>query len=146
MLILTYTGTVTDGQLKLQNHRRFLEECKQFEGKQVELTLRRKQSRRSDQQNRYYWGAVVPIVAAGLCEAGYRVSEQDTHVYLKSRFLLDGIVNENTGEILPTTGSTSKLSTTDFMAYVAEIQQWAAEFLNVVIPDPGEQVEIEFKP
>lgn len=29
------------------------------------------------------------------------------------------------------------------MTFISQVQQWAAEFLRVVIPDPNEQVEIE---
>ena len=40
------------------------------------------------------------------------------------------------------TKSTAELTTTQMMDYVSEIQQFAAEYLNVIIPDPNEQIEI----
>jgi len=78
----------------------------------------------------------------GLTDAGYRVSKESTHEFLKSTFNKLELVNELTGEILPSIGSTSQMSTVQMMDYFAEITQWAAEFLNVQIPLPGEQIEI----
>lgn len=37
--------------------------------------------------------------------------------------------------------STAKQNTVEMMDYIAEIQMWAAEYLNITIPDPGEQLE-----
>jgi len=144
-LILTYTGTVTPDGLHLHNRKRFDKEVQEFAGKEVVVRIEKKRSKRSENQNRYYWGAVIPIVTEGLKGVGYRVTEADTHTYLKSRFLIVTLVSELTGEILPTTGSTAQLTTTEFMEYIQEIQQWAAEFLNVYIPDPNEQTELELK-
>ncbi len=35
------------------------------------------------------------------------------------------------------------MTTTDFMGYIEQIQQWSAEYLNVQIPSPNEQIQIE---
>jgi hypothetical protein len=143
--ILIYSGSVAPDGLHFHNRKRFDKEIQVFAGKEVEIKISKRQIKRSQQQNRYYWGAVVPIVTTGLIDAGYRVNQEDAHIYMKSRFLIETIVSDKTGEILPTVGSTTKLTTVQFMEYIAEVQQWAAEFLNVVIPDPNEQVELELK-
>ena len=52
------------------------------------------------------------------------------------------LVNEQTGEILQTIGSTAQMSTSEMMDYFAEITQWSVEFLNVQIPEPNEQMKI----
>ena len=142
-LVLTYTGEVTDKGLRPHNLKRFRQEVQVFNGKEVIITVQRKRNHRSEQQNRYYWGGVVPIVCEGLNGVGYRVSKMDTHEYLKATFLKDKLVNEQTGEYLETIGSTTKLTTTEFMEFIQDVQRWASEFLNVYIPDPGEQVEME---
>jgi len=143
--VLKYTATVTDSGLHLHNRKRFDKEVLAFAGKDVEVMIHRPRSKRSGQQNRYYWGGVVPIVCRGLNDVGYRISEAETHEYLKASFLKDSIVNEKTGELLPMIGSTRKLTTVEFMEYIQDIQRWAAEFLGIEIPDPNEQVEITFK-
>ena len=48
------------------------------------------------------------------------------------------------GEVHELGYSTANLSTSEMMDYIAQVQQFAAEFLNTVIPDPGEQAEINF--
>ena len=141
---LTYTGKVLDsGEIKV--HR--AKEMRQliaynFAGKDIEITIQRKRRRRTVQMNSYYWGVMVPLVASGLQDAGYRVDRESTHEFLKSTFNKKEIVNEDTGEILHTIGSTSQMSTVEMMEYFAEITQWSAEFLNIEIPLPGEQIKI----
>lgn len=144
-LVLTYTGEVTDEGLRPHNPKGFKREVQVFNGKEVVITIRRKRNHRSDQQNRYYWGGVVPIVCEGLNGVGYRITQADTHEYLKHTFLKDKIVNEQTGEYLETIGSTTKLTTTEFMEFIQDIQRWASEFLGVYIPDPNEQTELTLK-
>jgi hypothetical protein len=97
---------------------------------------------RSTQQNRYYFGSVIPAVKEGLKEIGYReiTTTEQTHELMKFMFLKKQIVNENTGEVLETIGSTTKLSTTEFNEYIDRISQFAAEFLGVEIMPPSTQV------
>lgn len=142
---LTYTGKVLEsGEIKV--HR--AKEMRQliaynFAGKDIEITIQRKRRRRGLQQNAYHWGVIVPLVAFGLQDAGYRVDRESTHEFLKATFNKKEIVNEDTGEILHTIGSTAKMSTVEMMAYFQEITVWTAEFLNIQIPEPGEQIKID---
>lgn len=89
-------------------------------------------------QNAWYWGCVLPAVAAGLEEAwGERLTAEDTHEYLKAKFNYRTIVNRETGEVLGKVPcSTATLNTADFGEYLDEIIQFAAEFLKVEIPQP----------
>jgi len=139
---LTYFGKVTD---KLHVYRaKEMQEMilRNFAGMQVEVTIQKKRKARSLPQLKYYWGVIIPVVQSGLFDAGYKVGKEETHDFLKSMFLKVELVNEQTGEILQSVGSTSKLSTVEAMEYFQEITQWAAEFLNVEIPAPGEQIKI----
>lgn len=139
---LTYHGKVTD---KLHVYRaKEMQEMilRNFAGMQVEITIQKKRKARSLLQNAYYHGVIIPVVQCGLLDAGYKVGKEETHDFLKSMFLKVEIVNEQTGEILHSVGSTSKLSTVEAMEYFQQITIWAAEFLNVEIPAPGEQLEI----
>jgi len=142
---ILYTGTVKNRALKIHNRRQFDTDLEPFEGKEVEILVRKKRKRRSLMQNAYYFGVIVPIVRQGLIDAGYKVSKEDTHEYLKSKFAREEIVNEATGEILPIPGSTARMTTSKMMDYFAEITQFAAEFLNVQIPAPGEQTRFNYE-
>ena len=143
-LILTYSGKVKNGELKIVNRSQFNRELEYFEGKDVEVQVRKKRKKRSLMQNAYYFGVVVPCVVEGLKDVGYRVNRELTHEFLKSKFAREEIVNEETSEVLSIIGSTAKMTTSKMMDYFAEITQWAAEFLNIQIPLPGEQTKIDY--
>lgn len=98
-------------------------------------------NKRSLNQNAYYHGVVVPLVKDGLNEMGYKEirTNEDAHEVLKSMFLKKQIPNEH-GEFIELNGSTAKLTTVEFMEFKEDIQQWAAEYLGINIPDPNEQL------
>ena len=101
--------------------------------------------KRSIPQNRYYRGVVVPIVRAGLYEAGYDEvkTNEDAHEVLKGLFHKKDIVNKQTGDVITTVLSTTEFSIPEFDNYIERICKWAAEFLGVVIPAPN-QVYVEY--
>jgi hypothetical protein len=99
-------------------------------------------NRRSTQQNRYYWGLVIPILKQAFYDLGHDLSAEDVHDFLKAKFNSKEIVNEETGEAISVPISTTNLNKEDFGIYIEEIQRFAAMFLNVNIPDPNTQLEI----
>jgi hypothetical protein len=101
-------------------------------------------NKRSLPQNAYYWACVVPLVKDGLRDAGYDdvKTEEDAHEVMKHLFLKQQIGSRKTGEVIEFTRSTTTLTKELFNQYLEEIWKWSAEFLNVVIPNPGSQVEI----
>lgn len=142
-LKLIYTGTVTD-TIKIHRKNDFKADVlRHFAGMDIIITIERKRRKRSLMQSAYYWGVIVPLVCAGLNDLGYRVTKESTHEFLKSMFNKKELVNDQTGEILQTVGSTTQMSTSEMMDYFAEITQWSAEFLNVQIPQPNEQISFE---
>jgi len=140
---LSYNGKVSNTGLKIYNRGQFDSDINMFMDKEITLTIERKKKKRSIDQNSYYWGVVVKIVRDGLIDAGYRVGVEQTHELLKDKFADVELVNETTGEVIHTKQSTSVMTTTEFMGFIAAIQQWGAEYLNIQIPDPNEQLTIE---
>lgn len=100
--------------------------------------------KRSSQQNRYYFGIVVPMIQKGILDLGTELTKDETHEFLKSRFNSVDIVNEGTGEVISVPRSTTGLNKEQFSQYIEKIQRFASEFLGIVIPDPGQQVMIEY--
>ena len=47
-------------------------------------------------------------------------------------------VNEETGEVMESLGSTTTMSTFEFETYLTNVRVWAAEYLNCVLPFPNE--------
>ena len=101
-----------------------------------------KPDKRSTQQNRYYWGLVVPLIKNRILDLGTELTSDETHEFLKGKFNTMELVNGD-GVVENVPRSTTILNKEAFSEYIAKIQQFAAEFLNVVIPDPGQQLEIE---
>jgi len=129
-----FQGKINKGKLILETPDRFRVHLSRYEGQQVEFSLRKKKSQRSSEQNRAYFGIAVEI----LCEhTGF--SREEMHEALKQKFA--SRIDEKTG--LTIVESTASMDTVRFMRYYDDIQKWAAEFLNVYIPSPGEPPMVE---
>lgn len=140
-----FLAKVKDGQLKISRQTDFSEVLNSYEGKQVVIEIDKWKNERSLLQNNYYWGVVVPLVREGLKDAGMKMSKEETHELLKYKFLQVEKVNEETGEVFKFLGSSAELTTTQFMDYISDIQQWSSEYLSVSIPSPNEQVSAVFE-
>lgn len=140
-----FLAKVKDGGLKVSRRSDFVDVLNSFEGKDIVITIDKKKNERSLQQNAYYWGVLIPIVQAALKDAGMKMSKEETHELLKFKFLQVEKVNESTGEILKFLGSSAELTTTGFMEFIADIQQWSAEYLNTQIPSPNEQLTADLQ-
>lgn len=114
-----------------------------YEGKEIEIVLKKARSKRTDLQNRYYWGCVVETVRQALKELGHRLDKDEVHYFLREKFNYKELVNENTGESIKIPQSTTAMTKSEFVEYVEKIAQWCAEFLNVAIAEPNEQTELE---
>jgi hypothetical protein len=112
-----FYGCVEGGRIVLDNKGRFTPYLQTFEGQRIELVLREKRTTRSDRQNSYYHAIVVQMISE---KTGH--SHDETHEILKKQFNIE---------------STAKLKTSEFEDYLSVIKVWAAEFLDLPIPDPG---------
>lgn len=137
MMPLIYCSDVTGGRLQKNVSLKIANELKEFEGKRVEIKIQKLKSTRSGQQNRYWW-AIVTILAN---EIGYTKNEM--HEILKFKFLKRSKVLESTGEVFEYLESTTKLNKSEFADMTSELIRWSAETFNVILPLPGEQLEIE---
>lgn len=100
-----------------------------FRDAPIELVLRKRRSKRSDKQNRAYFGIVVAMMAE---HCGYTTEEM--HEALAWKFL--GCTDE--GDPLPRRRSTADLNTVEMEEYQAKIRRFAAEDLGLSIPEPNE--------
>lgn len=127
---------------KFQNIKKLDDYNKSLPDGRYKVTVE-KSDKRSSQQNRYYWGVVIHLINQAFYDLGHELTAEETHEFLKAKFNHKEIVNSDTGELLQLPLSTTRLNKSEFSEYVEKIQRFAAEFLNTVIPDPGEQLEIE---
>jgi len=100
--------------------------------------------RRTTKENRYYWGVVIPLVFDGLRDMGFEkiIDKEDAHLVCKSLFLKQD--ETRNGVRIEKAGSSKKLTTVEFEEYIQHITIWAGDYLNVVIPPPGQQMSIDY--
>lgn len=103
----------------------------------LRISAEKFRSKRSDQQNRWYW-ACVTILSK---EIGYRKDE--LHEIIKFKMLRKSKVDPSTGECFEYIGESSSLNKTEFGEFVDGLIQWAAEVFNVILPYPETQLTIE---
>lgn len=101
--------------------------------------------KRSNPQNRYYFGLVIPLIQKGIKDLGTELTKEEVHDFLKSKFNLIEVVNKNTGEYELFPQSTTRLTKETFSEFIEKIQRWSAEFLSMEIPDPGVQTQMEYE-
>ena len=93
-------------------------------------------SNRSSQQNKYYWGVIVPACKQGLEEQGTDACLQEAHNTLKAECNYQELVNEQSGEILKVVKSTANRNTKEFLEYVEKCRRFIREWFNIETPDP----------
>lgn len=100
----------------------------------VDVTVTRHRRPRSVNQNRYYWGVVLNLIAD---HTGH--TEEELHEIYKRKFLPARIVHYNGVDIrMPT--STPDTDTLEFTNYIERIRAEAG-MMGITIPDP-EQVRL----
>ena len=131
MIKTLFFATVKDDlSLNLLNVAKLKNHLLKFRGKTVEVTVELRRKHRTNEQNAYYHGVVLKMIAD---ECGYRGEAE-----------LEGLHEELKRMFLPKNGrlnivkSTASLSTVEFSDYIEKVRAWAAEELSLYIPDPNE--------
>ena len=129
------SGFVKDGKLLVRNKTGYERALAMMRDGEVLVTIARRRATRSQAQNRYWWGVCIELVSE---HTGYTPDE--VHELAKQMFLPKKLaVTDGNGEIkgeFVIGGTTTRLNKLEFGEFVARFQQWAAETLGVVIPDP----------
>lgn len=119
-------GRIENGKLVLKNDRYFRGMIAFFTDCPVRVVVERVKKSRSNAQNAYYWGVVLPEIATHTGHAAEELHEIFKAKYLKKRRLWRG------GEIT-TVKSTTELSTGEFAEYLSNVILEANE-LGVEVP------------
>lgn len=122
----SFATTIQTGKLEIVDKQKFLLYIKSLRDGSYYLKLSKKELNRSNAQNSYYWGVIIPLLSEHF---GYFKDEM--HEALKLKFLIDD------SRELPTIKSTSMLSTAEFCEYTNKIIIFAGEN-GIYIPEPGE--------
>ena len=127
-----------EGRMAIIDHAPLGETIRSMqEGERFSLIIERAKDNRtiSDPLRRYYFAVVATMIAE---ETGH--SRDSVHEALKRKIL--GYVDERTGlEMVPSVFSDgSRLTVGEKKAFVDEVRRWAADFLNLWIPEPESAV------
>jgi len=134
--IPVWSGTVTHGRIELdasdaERRRRYLET---LEGKAIEVVVRRKQRKRSVDQNAWLWGKAYPLLADAL---GYDAHEHELLHYACLGECFGTTFDQRFGRELPRVSS-SRMTTKEFSGYMEWLVRWSAVEHGCVIPLPSE--------
>ncbi len=147
MTELTYYGKVSESEETTLPKRIRKEVGKMFAGKQIEVVFRRKKKHRTPSQNAYYWAVVIPLILEEFVNLGndLQVGNKEhielVHDMLKGMFLEAKEVVDADGVAIKLPPTTKDLTTVQFMEYLEKVCQFAAERLQLVIPEPETQGE-----
>lgn len=119
---LFYGRVLPGGLLVLDQPKDYARHVRTFRGKHVEVTVKRRRTKRTPQANRFYWGYVLLEIAA---EAGY--SKEEAHDALKYQFLRE----DGEGPLVKVK-STADLSPEEFSIYVERCMALGAQTYGIV--------------
>ena len=137
MKIERYYG-VTKG--KLDNPEIFNEDLRHFEGKRFRMILTN-DKKRSNEQNKYWWGVLIKGIGDWLRESGNDVTDEDVHEFIKMKYLgkKEVVINGKTFERYR---STAELTTLEFSDLKEKIQRDFAQ-RGLIIKDPNQTEFLE---
>lgn len=135
----------------IENRDLIVDAINVYEGKRVTVTIERFYKKRSNKQNRYYWGVIVEHWRNLIrTEWGEIWQTDEVHDFLKCNLNSQVFVDEQTGELAlnPLTNevirkpkSTTKNTTFSQEEYHEACRQLAWEMFQANIPLPNEEEE-----
>lgn len=127
-----WKATASHGRLTVSEQEQF-EKYLHSLPKEVTVIVKpfKKYVPRSNQQNRYYHGVILPLLAD---HTGYSTNE--LHEILKRMFNGKTIAIKGTGYIVGQ--STTELTTEEMEHYLGQIRDWASIELGCYLPNPNE--------
>lgn len=100
------------------------------------VKVSRRAKPRTNPQNRWLWGCIYPMMLNALIAKGWELTSTDEVHDFCAPFRNREIVNRYTGEVVSLPRSTREMDTAQMSAYCDTLRDFAAEYLDVNIPDP----------
>jgi len=112
------------------------------ENAKVVVTIAPLYGKRSLEHNGYWHAYLFPQIREGLIAKGWNPEEVTVLIvkeFLKSMFLKQEIINDETGEIMSIVRGTHELNKPESWEFSERCIRWASENLGIVLLMPGEQ-------
>lgn len=97
------------------------------EGRFMQVTVQLVKDKRSLEQNRRYWKAVITPIAEQAWSSGRQYNKLCWHEFFKREFI--GVVDLPGGGVVAM--SSTDLSVEDFSTYMAQVEAYAVQVLHV---------------
>jgi len=97
------------------------------------------QRKRSDDQNRYLWGGVYPSIIAAGGEQLRGWTAEDLHEFFLGEIYGWEVIEGFGRRRMKPVRRSSKMNTTEFSEFVAQIQQRMAQ-MGIYVPDPEQRM------
>lgn len=136
---IEYTCRVTpDGRLPGATRQALAGILSGLAGKQVQVRVKPFKKKRSQPQNAFYFGVVVPLVRQMFTDAGNSISLDETHEFIKEHVWKHlKQVTLPDGEVMEVPDTSTNLCTMDWEVNIEKTRAWAAQF-GLEIPFPNE--------
>lgn len=104
-------------------------------------------NKRSNPQNRYLHGVLIPEFRKALNSVGYDEVKTDAQAkrIMKAMFLKTEVFSKETGEVLEDIKDTSDLNKEEMNILIDDVIKFAAENMNYQIPYPNEQLLMNYE-
>jgi hypothetical protein len=133
------SGSVSSGRLLIRNLTQMERALARFRDGEVRISIERRHANRSQAQNRYWWGVCVELVSEHTGYTSDEVHELAKQMFLPKKLALCDGNGEVKGEFV-VGGTTTTLNKIEFGEFVESFRRWAAETLDVMIPDPDQDL------
>ena len=142
---MEYLAVIKDGNIVVGNREIYDHQIESLEGEQVTVKIEKVKRKRSDKQNRWYWGVAVPTVMKGIeKQTGEKYDKETIHAMILN--LVGGLKMEtkiimgmNVIEVKQK--RTSEMTTEEFVDFHNKLQEHFAE-KDIIIPDPYQDIFI----
>ncbi len=113
----TIEKTIGKNTLKIKSPKWYEYQLSKFKnGEPVTLVIHNRKTKRTEQQNRYYWGVYLPLIA----KERHEPNLDRLHELFKGLFLTQGVV-EVLGKKVRMKKSTTDLGVGEFCQYIMDI-------------------------
>ena len=133
---IAYGEIDAEGKASAYDKRVVHDFCKMHPNSRLEITYKIIKDKGTEAQRGYYWGVVVPNVQMGLRDLGVTMGGEKVHDMLRQRSTVGVVAVPIKEQVFSAILSTSSFSKEDWMMYIDECIQFAAEELSVVVPEP----------
>lgn len=108
-------------------------------GKRIKITIALYKRRRSENQNAFYWGVILPMMKDAINEYGNQMNEDEAHEFIKEEIWKHTkTITRPDGSKKPIIRSSTELTTTEWEEKIELTRAWAAFELGLILPYPNE--------